>query len=130
MLNLAVEETRMEETLPQSTTPTDSAELEVAILWSRIQNHLENERRRIYQEIRDYPTPIAACDAQFNHLLEERASVCQELRCVREAIESDRRDANRLELLAELTRASRHLDEDLRRRIDSSLAARLSEQKE
>ncbi|MEO1177118.1 MAG: hypothetical protein AAFV87_08130 [Pseudomonadota bacterium] len=26
-------------------------------------------------EIRDYPTPISGCDAQFNHLLAERQKV-------------------------------------------------------
>ena len=26
-------------------------------------------------EIRDYPTPIAGCDAQYNHLLAERRRV-------------------------------------------------------
>ena len=40
---------------------------------------LQWEKRRIDQEIRDYPTPIAACDAQFNFLLEERARIKQEL---------------------------------------------------
>lgn len=47
-------------------------------VWSRIRDHLENERHRIYQEIKNYPTPIPACDAQFNYLLEERANIVQE----------------------------------------------------
>jgi hypothetical protein len=42
-------------------------------------DHFENERQRINKEIRDYPTPIAGCDAQFNYLLEERARIAQEL---------------------------------------------------
>jgi hypothetical protein len=41
--------------------------------------HLENERQRINEEIRNYPTPIAGCDAQFNFLLEERARIAYEL---------------------------------------------------
>ncbi len=48
-------------------------------LWKSIKDHLENERRRIYEEIKHYPTPIPACDAQFNYLLEERARIAQEL---------------------------------------------------
>lgn len=40
---------------------------------------LEAERHRINEEIRNYPTPIAGCDAQFNFLLEERARISQEL---------------------------------------------------
>jgi chorismate mutase len=48
-------------------------------LWNRIRQHLERERHRIYGEIRNYPPPIPACDAQFNHLLEERRRISQEL---------------------------------------------------
>jgi hypothetical protein len=31
-------------------------------------------------EIRNYPTPIAGCDEQFNHLLEQRDKVLHHLR--------------------------------------------------
>ena len=31
--------------------------------------------RLISGEIRDYPTPISGCDAQFNHLLAERQRI-------------------------------------------------------
>ncbi|HTH38218.1 MAG TPA: hypothetical protein VL572_09635 [Pyrinomonadaceae bacterium] len=40
---------------------------------------LESENRRINEEIRNYPTPIAGCDVQFNSLLEEQAKIVQEL---------------------------------------------------
>lgn len=33
---------------------------------------LHRARRALDREIADYPTPIAGCDAQFNHLLAER----------------------------------------------------------
>ena len=42
-------------------------------------DELEGERRRINDEIRNYPTPIAGCDAQFNFLLEEQARIVDEL---------------------------------------------------
>jgi predicted nuclease with TOPRIM domain len=42
-------------------------------------DELETEKRRINEEIRNYPTPIAACDEQFNSLLEEQARIVQEL---------------------------------------------------
>jgi hypothetical protein len=44
-----------------------------------IEEHLDNERRRIAAEITSYPSPIPACDAQFNHLLEQRERVAQDL---------------------------------------------------
>ena len=36
---------------------------------------LEARRRRLDEEIRAYPTPIPRCDAQFNHLFEQRARI-------------------------------------------------------
>ena len=44
---------------------------------------LEFEKRRFYEEIRNYPTPITACDQQFNYLLEQQARVTAELSRVR-----------------------------------------------
>ncbi len=40
---------------------------------------LEAELQRIKAEIAEYPGPIAGCDAQFNHLLEERQRVLDAL---------------------------------------------------
>lgn len=35
----------------------------------------EGELERVKAELRAYPRPVAACDAQFNHLLERRAAL-------------------------------------------------------
>jgi glutamate/tyrosine decarboxylase-like PLP-dependent enzyme len=40
---------------------------------------LEARRQALDAEIRAYPTPIPRCDAQFNHLFEERARIAREL---------------------------------------------------
>lgn len=40
---------------------------------------LEERRRGLDEEIRSYPRPIPRCDAQFNHLYEERACIVAEL---------------------------------------------------
>ena len=34
--------------------------------------HLTMARDALDAEIRDYPTPVSGCDAQYNHLLAER----------------------------------------------------------
>ena len=47
--------------------------------WDVIENHLGSARRSILAEIRNYPPPIAACDQQFNHLLEQRDRIAREL---------------------------------------------------
>jgi hypothetical protein len=55
----------------------DSAKL--ASMWNEIKLHLEDRRRALAAEIRDYPTPIPRCDAQFNHLYEQQARLAREL---------------------------------------------------
>ena len=40
---------------------------------------LEARRAELDAEIRSYPTPIPRCDAQFNHLLEERATLVHQI---------------------------------------------------
>ncbi len=47
--------------------------------WRRVRDHLENLKKPIDAEIRNYPSPIAGCDAQFNHLIERRAEIAGEL---------------------------------------------------
>ena len=63
--------------------------------WAMIHQHLQEESRRVHSEIRNYPAPIPACDAQFNYLLEERAALSSELARVRESMneDTDREDA-------------------------------------
>jgi hypothetical protein len=48
---------------------------------------LEAEKRRLYEEIRNYPTPIAGCDQQFNYLLEQQARTVAELNRIRASTE-------------------------------------------
>ena len=40
---------------------------------------LQQARALIDGEIRDYPTPISGCDAQFNHLIGERRKIADAL---------------------------------------------------
>jgi hypothetical protein len=47
--------------------------------WTELEDHLESARRSILAEIRNYPPPIAACDQQFNYLLEQRDRIAGEL---------------------------------------------------
>ena len=54
---------------------TDPPSDEIARMFS----FLENERRRIYDELRSLPAPITACDQQFNYLLERQAAVNEAL---------------------------------------------------
>ena len=44
-------------------------------LLDEAESRLREARNMIGAEIADYPTPIAGCDAQFNHLLSERQKI-------------------------------------------------------
>ncbi len=45
--------------------------------------------QRVRDEIRNYPAPIPACDAQYNYLLEEREGLSSELARVRKFMNDD-----------------------------------------
>ena len=47
--------------------------------WLTVRQRLVSEKARIARAIADYPAPIPACDEQFNHLLERRRSLAQEI---------------------------------------------------
>ena len=53
--------------------------------WDRVRKQLEDERYRITGEIGEYPTPIPACDQDYNHMLAERERVNEELARLDEA---------------------------------------------
>ena len=50
-----------------------------ALNWPDLIERLKALKAPIDREIRNYPTPIAGCDAHFNYLLEERAKLPREL---------------------------------------------------
>jgi hypothetical protein len=52
-----------------------SAELD----WAALRRQLARLMREVGEEIRAYPAPIPACDAQFNRLLELRRLLPEEL---------------------------------------------------
>ena len=49
------------------------------LIWQKIRTQLERAQQRIIGEIGSYPAPRPACDTDFNHLLEERAQISDEL---------------------------------------------------
>ena len=65
--------------MPQAAETSATAET-ARSPWTEIEVHLERARRSILAEIRNYPPPIAGCDQQFNHLLEQRDRIARDLR--------------------------------------------------
>lgn len=48
--------------------------------WQAVRDALEARQRALRAQINAYPPPIPACDAQFNHLLDQRRALAEELR--------------------------------------------------
>jgi len=77
----------------------------------RIREHLLRLKAPIDRQIREYPTPIAGCDAQFNHLLEERRRLAHDLNRL-DAIEKEA-PAEQEHALTVFVRESDYAGEDL-----------------
>jgi len=71
---------------PSSPHPSPAAD-PLAPIGRELQRLLASARRSLDDEIRAYPTPIPRCDAQFNHLYEQRARLAQLLQRVDAALE-------------------------------------------
>ena len=56
---------------------TDKEITSQQLAWQAIRAYLTTKKHQINEEVRYYPPPIPACDAQFNYLLAERAKLSQ-----------------------------------------------------
>ena len=86
-------------------------------VWTMIHQHLDKEMRRVRDEIRSYPAPIPACDAQFNYLLEEREALSSELARVREFMNKDTDSADARSSIDAFLSFSSYLDDAAKREI-------------
>jgi chorismate mutase len=98
----------------------------IKFVWKLIKEHLEKERHRIYDEIRNYPPPIPACDAQFNHLLEERRGVSQELAQLEQLSRQDLTPEQHRQSIDQFISSSSYVNHDAARTIRSRLKEQLS----
>ena len=57
--------------------------------WDGLRARLTQLRQVVAAEIRTYPVPIPACDAQYNHLLERRTALAAALASLDAAREGD-----------------------------------------
>ena len=85
----------------------------------RIRALLEERRVRVQAEIVNYPSPIPACDAHFNHLLEERGHITDELARLDELAVASGDAIKRIDAFL---KTSRYLDEKTSRDISESVS--------
>ena len=103
----------------------DKEKLDPALLtslWQSIREQLAADMQRIVEEIRSYPPPIPACDAQFNYLLEERARVFQELGRVDALRQASQSTGDPVGVLDEFVLSSAFVQPELAQTIRSALA--------
>jgi len=109
----------------RSETAPDSAKLES--MWNEIKLHLEDRRRALAEEIRDYPTPIPRCDAQFNHLYEQQARLARELDRIGAPAEKKPGREDYIELIGQFVRSLPYTDAAAERELRARLRTELSE---
>lgn len=95
--------------------------------WNQIRLQVETEKARIYEEIGTYPSPIAACDQQFNFLLEERTRVLQELDRLNEAAAASLTIEDAMKRMDDFIQSSGYVDRQAAQTIRSYLEQGLSQ---
>lgn len=96
--------------------------------WKEIESCLEQHKERIYAQIKGYPTPITACDQQFNYLLDERTAISRELDRLRSAAEESTRDGDQRGCIQAFIDSSSYVDGATKQRLRSRLSQQLSGQ--
>jgi len=94
--------------------------------WKAITDDLHRRKRLIGEEIRSYPTPIPRCDAQFNHLYEQRARLARELDRIAALAETSLEREDYVELIARFIASAPYTDDVEEQALRSRLGAELS----
>jgi len=91
-----------------------------------VRDHLRGIQRSVNDEIRDYPTPIPRCDAQFNHLFEQRARLQRAFERIDASAGRPASRAERIGLLEEFAASPAYIDApaegEIRARIRGALS--------
>ena len=95
-------------------------------LWKEIRGELLRAKRMIDEEIRSYPTPIPRCDAQFNHLHEQRGRLARELDRIDALSEKNFGYQDYVRLIEEFIASPPHLDDHEERQLRARAKAKVS----
>jgi hypothetical protein len=94
-------------------------------LWKEVRSDLARAKRAIDDEIRGYPTPIPRCDAQFNHLHEQRGRLARELDRIAALSEKNFGVQDYVRLIEEFIASAPYTDDGSERELRSRLGAEL-----
>jgi hypothetical protein len=82
-----------------------------------MEDFLQARKRQLYEEIGGYPTPITACDQQFNYLLEQQANVAGTLARLTTIMADPIARGGLVGEFCDLIRSCEVLDEDTKQRL-------------
>ena len=95
-------------------------------LLREVGDHLRRIERSLSDEIRDYPTPIPRCDAQFNHLFEQRSRLHRALERIDAGAARPVTRAGQLELLEEFAASAAYVEDPAEDEIRARVRGELS----
>jgi len=95
-------------------------------LWKEVRSDLLHAKRAIDEEIRGYPTPIPRCDAQFNHLHEQRGRLARELDRIDALSEKNLGVRDYVRLIEEFIASAPYLDDDEERQFRARIKGNVS----
>ncbi len=87
---------------------------------NEFKRHLQKVKDHINKEIGNYPSPIPACDAQFNYLLEERSKITKALKQVDSLLMKCGREIIENETIEELIKTSNQIDGGMAERLSAA----------
>lgn len=99
----------------------------VRSLGLELERYLRKAKRALEEEIRAYPTPIPRCDAQFNHLYDQRSRLCQILDQTSEGLAAFDSLGALLEAIAEFVAGQAFAENAEEQHLREQLRAELSE---
>ena len=90
---------------------SDDNHFALEAIWLEIRALLKKKKNQVQNEILTYPPPIPACDIQFNHLLEERSRLTEDLRRATAILEKSTDEGDSVRMTCEFIWTCAYIDE-------------------
>ena len=86
-----------------------------------IRGYLEDIKSQIYEELRQYPQPIAGCDLQYQHISEERDRISRELGRLDDVCRESFTRRDYIKAIDEFIRSSTYIQDEAEQKIRADL---------
>ena len=82
---------------------------------------LQQRKNQFNDEVRHFPTPIPACDAQYNHLMAQRAELTRDIGRLGTMLRQNRPDTDFITWAEGVIQSASYLDDATRQAISALL---------